>query len=287
MAAILILISACLYGTSPILAKIAYTYGVTPIELLTWRVTIAAGLFWTFGLAFRRITPVERRMAAVLVGLGATLVPVQVFSYFYALSLLPASTASVIANTAPIHVAWMEQLALGEQLAGRDLVMLGVIVAGAMLVAGSTPHAGHTLGLVALAAATLASAFYLVMQRRVVRDVPPLMVMAIIQLASAVVYWTAGLLTGQVLAHPPLPAIAAIAGSAIGASIASFLVLIALKTLAATRTAVLGMLEPVVTVGLSVLLLADRMTWPRLSGIAIVLAGITIFYWRLRQPAVV
>jgi drug/metabolite transporter (DMT)-like permease len=287
MAAIFILISACLYGVSPILAKFAYAYGVTPLVLLTWRVTVAATLFWTFGLAFRRITPVERRMAAALVGLGATFVPVQVFSYFYALSLLPASTASVIVNTSPIHVAWMERIALGEQLAQRDLVMLGVIVAGAMLVAGTTPHAGHALGFVALGAATLASAFYLVVQRRVVRDVPPLMVMAIIQLTSAVVYWTAALLTGQVLAQPPLPALAAIAASAVTASTASFLVLIALKTLAATRTAVLGMLEPVVTVGLSVLLLADRMSWPRLSGIAIVLAGITIFYWRLRQPAVV
>jgi len=67
-------------------------------------------------------------------------------------------------------------------------------------------------------------------------------------------------------------------------SLASLLVLIALRTLAATRTAMLGMLEPVVTVVLSVAVLADRMTWPRLAGIVIVLGGITVFYARLRQP---
>jgi hypothetical protein len=60
-------------------------------------------------------------------------------------------------------------------------------------------------------------------------------------------------------------------------------VLIALRTLAATRTAMLGMLEPVVTVGLSVALLADAMTWPRLAGIVTVLTGIAMFYLRLRQ----
>lgn len=284
MTAILILIAACLYGISPILAKVAYAYGVTPLVLLTWRVTIAAGMFWTIGLAFRRITSVERRMAGALIVLGATLVPLQVFSYFYALSLLPASTASVIANTSPIHVAWMERVVLGERLAPGDLVILGVIVAGALLVAGTTPHAGHTLGLVALGTATLMSALYLVVQRRVVRDVPPLMVMALIQVSSAAVYWTAALLTGHGLARPPLPAVVAIVGSAVLASIASFLVLIALRTLAATRTAMLGMLEPVVAVALSVALLGDTMTWPRLAGIAIVLAGITVFYWRLRRP---
>lgn len=285
MAAILILIAACLYGVSPILAKIAYGYGVTPLVLLTWRVSIAAGVLWTVVLAFRQMTPVRGRMLGVLVGLGTTFVPVQVFSYFFALSLLPASTASVVVNTSPIHVAWMERLALGERLARGDLVMLGVIVAGAMLVAGATPHAGHPLGLVALGAATFASAFYLVVQRRVVRDVPPLMVLAVIQISSAAVYWLAILLTRQSLSALAAPAMAAIVGSALTSSIASFLVLVALRTVAATRTAMLGMLEPVVTVGLSVVLLADTMTWPRLSGIATVLAGITIFYWRLRQPA--
>src|SRR5690348_3552563 len=103
MNAILILIAACLYGISPIMAKIAYAYGVTPLVLLTWRATIAAGMFWTIALALRRISPIERRMAGAIVLLGATFVPLQVFGYFFALSRLPASTASVIANTSPVH----------------------------------------------------------------------------------------------------------------------------------------------------------------------------------------
>lgn len=283
MAPTLILIAACLYGVSPILAKVAYMYGVTPLVLMMWRVTIAAALFWTVGLGVRQITPVPMRLGAALIGLGTTLVPLQVFSYFFALSLLPASSASVIVNTSPVHVAWMERLALGERVAGGDLALLAVIVAGAVLVAGTTPHAGHPLGLVALGAATVASAAYLVIQRRLVREVPPFTVMAIIQLCSAAVYWTAALATGQSRALPPAPAFAAIGASAFAASLASLLVLIALRTLAATRTAMLGMLEPVVTVALSVAVLADTIAWPRLVGIVTVLTGIVMFYLRLRQ----
>jgi drug/metabolite transporter (DMT)-like permease len=286
MAPALILIAACLYGVSPILAKVAYMYGVTPLVLMMWRVTIAASLFWTVGLAIRKISPVPMRLGAVLVALGTTLVPMQVFSYFFALSTLPASSASVIVNTSPVHVAWMERLALGERLGAGDLVLLGVIVAGALLVAGATPHAGHTFGLVALGAATIASASYLVIQRRLVREVPPFTVLAVIQLCSALVYWSAWFVTGRGSVIPPAPAFAAIATSALTASVASLLVLIALRTLAATRTAMLGMLEPVVTVGLSVLLLADTMSWPRLAGIVTVLAGIVTFYLRLRQTGV-
>jgi drug/metabolite transporter (DMT)-like permease len=286
MAPTLILIAACLYGISPILAKIAYMYGITPLVLMMWRVTIAAGLVWSVGLSVRQITAVPLRLGATLVVLGATLVPLQVFSYFFALSMLPASSASVIVNTSPVHVAWMERLALGERLAGRDLVLLGVIVAGAILVAGATPHAGHPLALLALGAATIASGAYLIIQRRLVQAVSPFTVMAVIQACSAAVYWTAALITGEARLMPPAGAFVAIAASAIAASCASLLVLVALRTLAATRTAILGMLEPVVTVGLSVALLADTMTWPRLAGIVTVLFGIALFYWRLRQAPV-
>jgi drug/metabolite transporter, DME family len=279
----LILIAACLYGTSPIFAKVAYMYGVTPLVLMMWRVTIAASLFWSVGLGIRQIGRVPVRLGAVLVGLGTTLVPAQVFSYFFALSLLPASSASVIVNTSPVHVAWMERLALGERLAAGDAVLLGVIVAGALLVAGATPHAGQALGFVALGTATFASAFYLVIQRRLVRDVPPFTVLAVIQACSAIVYWTAWFALDRGRVVPAAPAMAAIVCSALASSIASLLVLIALRTLAATRTAMLGMLEPVVTVGLSVLLLADTMTWPRVAGIVTVLSGIAMFYLRLRQ----
>lgn len=284
MAPFLIVFAAGLYGCSPILAKIAYAHGVSPLVLMTWRVSIGATLFWTIALASRRITPIDGRTLGTLVALGTTFVPMQVYSYFYALSLLPASTASVIVNTSPVHVAWMERLALGQQMARGDLVILGVIIAGAVLVGGATPHAGHTAAFVVLGAATLASASYLVIQRRVVRDVTPLMIMAVIQLSSATVYWAAVAVTRQSVWPLAAPALIAIVTSAVTAATASFLVLLALRTLAATPTAMLGMLEPVVAVVLSVALLADPMTWPRLLGIVTVLGGITVFYWRLRQP---
>jgi drug/metabolite transporter (DMT)-like permease len=284
VAAVLILISATLYGVSPILAKTAYGYGVTPLVLLTWRAVIAGVMFWSAALVLNRVERVPLRFLVVLAVLGTTLVPMQVGAYFYALSLLPASTASVVVNTSPVHVAWMERLVLGERLAPADLVILVVIVAGAVLVAGATPQMGHGFALATLSLATLASALYLVIQRRLVRDVPPLMALAVIQTGAALAYGAAAAAARQTGLLPHPAAALAVAGSAILSSVASLLVLIALRTLAATRTAMLGMLEPVVTVVLSVVLLADHMTGVRLAGIVTVLGGITVFYWRLREP---
>jgi drug/metabolite transporter (DMT)-like permease len=284
MASALILAAAVLFGVSPILAKVAYTYGVTPLTLLALRATVGSAMVWLGMVATRRVTRLPRTLFVRLLALGLTIVPFQVFSYFYALTLVPASSASVIANSAPVHVAWMGRLFLGESLQAADLVILAGIVGGAALVAGQTPHTGHPLGLVVLAIATIASAFYLVAQRRLVRDVGPLEVLSVILPASAAVYWALGVATGGIHLAMPLPALLATGGGAIVGSLGSLFVLIALQVTPATRAAMLGMFEPVVTVGLSVLLLGDVMTWLRALGIAIVLVGIALLHLRQIVP---
>jgi len=275
MAPICILISAFLYGISPILAKVAYASGVTPLTLLSLRATAGAALTWCGLLITRGARPPAAGLLLPLAGLGVTVVPLQVWGYFYALTVLPASSASVIVNTTPVHVAWISRLLLGEALRPFDVGILLVIVAGATLVAGQTPQAGHVAGMAALGVSTLGSAFYLVAQRRLVRDAHPLVVLAVILPCSAAVYWTAGLLAGQLDLALSSTGLLAVGATTVAAAVASVLVLTALRRLPATRAAMLGMLEPVVAVVSSVLLLGDAMTWLRAVGIGIVLAGIT------------
>jgi drug/metabolite transporter (DMT)-like permease len=280
MASVFILVAAVLFGVSPILAKIAYAHGVTPLTLLSLRATLGALFVWVGLVVTRRVVSMPWSLLAPLLALGATVVPFQVFAYFYALSVLPASSASVIANSAPVHVAWMGRLFLGESLRAADIAILAGIVAGAMLVAGQTPYAGQALGMAALVTGTLGSAFYLVAQRRYVRDVSPLGVLSVVLPSSAAIYWTAGFATRQLHLAMPLPALLAVGSSTIAGSLASFLVLLALQVTPAARTAALGMLEPVVAVVLSVLLLGDLMTWLRALGIAIVVTGIGLLHAR-------
>ncbi len=283
MASLFILTSAVLYGVSPILAKVAYSYGVPPLTLLALRSTFAAACLW-LGLLLTG-TPVRlpRSAIASLLAIGGTLLPVQVFSYFWALRYLPASSASVLANSYPLHVAWMGWLFLGERLRRGEIVVLGVVALGAALVAGQTPTARGGLGLASLGVATLLSAVYIVVARRLMRDVHPLAAMAVLLPASAAVYWSAGLATRQLMFAFPLPAFLAVLGSAVTAALtAPLLVLSGLRTIPAARAAMLGMLEPVVTVSLSILLLGDLMTPLRAVGIAIVISGIAVLHIRPR-----
>lgn len=276
--AVLVLVAAVLFGLSPIMAKTAYAFGATPVVFVALRSALSAALLW-LGLiiAGRGRVPVPpRARLAPLLALGLTLLPMQVFGYFYALSRLPASTASVLINAYAIHVAWLEWAFLGARLSAAEGVILLGIVGGVVLVAGGMPQGGDAVGLAVLAGSTLLAAGYLVAQRRIVRDISPLGMMSVTQPASAAVYWAAAASTGQLHVTLPLPALLATGGSAISAGTASLLVLIALRTIPASRVAILGTLEPVVTVALSVLLLGDAMTPLRALGMAAVLGGIML-----------
>ena len=280
MASALILFSAALFGLSNIFAKVAYAHAVTPLTFLALRATFGSLITW---LALAFTTPlilVPWARVAPLLLLGLTIMPFQTFAYFYALSVLPASSASVIVNTAPAHVAWMGWWFLGEPVQAIDVAVLVTIVGGAILVAGQTPTPKHTLGLGALVTATLMYAFYIVAQRRIVQDVSPLRVLSVVLPSSATVYWVAGYATRQIHLSVALPALAAVAGATIASSLGYFLLLTALKVTPVTHASMLGMLEPVVTVVLSVLLLGDLMTWLRAIGIAIVLGGIVVLHIR-------
>jgi drug/metabolite transporter (DMT)-like permease len=279
---VLILVSAVLYGVSPILAKVAYAYGVSTLTLLAVRSTFATACLWLGLAASGRSARVPSFSLAALLVTGTTLIPVQVFGYFWALGALPASSASVLIYTFPLHVAWMGRVFLREHLGPDEVAVLIVVVAGALLVAGQTPlPAGGSLQLFAIAVSTLTAGLYMVVARRIVRDVEPVAAMAILAPASAVTYSAVGLATGQLQINLPPVAIAATLGSAALANIAAPLLLLsALRSVPAARAAMLGTLEPVVTVLLSVLFLGDAMTALRALGITIVIGGIALLQAR-------
>src|SRR5207302_4536287 len=77
MASALILAAALLLGVSPIMAKVAYAYGVTPLTLLSLRATIGGLAVWLGLAATRRITPLPWTLFVRLLALGLTIVPFQ------------------------------------------------------------------------------------------------------------------------------------------------------------------------------------------------------------------
>ncbi len=273
------LASAAAYGVSPVLMKIALAHGMTPLAVLSFRSAIAAPLLIgaltvTRSLAF----PAASRILPLLL-IGVTLVPLQPYGYLTGLKYLPVSSAAVLIALAPLHVAWIAWIFLGERLRRVDTVILALVVIGAVLVAGQTPSLGRTQGLGALLTATLASAVYAVAARRILKDVAPVAAFSILLPISTLVFILVSLIIGEWQIPPDTVSLAATAASGLFAGVLGPLLLLhGLRRLPATHVAMLGTFEPVVTVLLGVVVMKDRLSAVQGLGTLVILGGITALH---------
>jgi drug/metabolite transporter (DMT)-like permease len=280
----MVLVSAAAFGTMPILAKFAYAAGLTPLQTLSFRFLIAAALL--FAVAFstgHNPLRVGRRTLPLFV-VGAVLYAGMAGSFFTALTVLPASLASLISYLYPMLVAVGSWLIFGERLGRRLVVVLVVSFAGlALLVGGAQVRGGWPL-LLAFATPVLYAA-YLLASGRPMRYVPAVASSALVH-AGPGFTWTLALL---LLGPRALPASAqawgiivviAVLPSMIGIS----LLLAGIVRTGATRAALLSTVEPVVTVVLAATLLGDRLSGWQLGGGGMVLAAVLLMQWRRRDP---
>ncbi len=168
---LLVLASACGYGSGSLFAKPVYADGVDWLTLLFWRFLIAAVISWAWLLlvpgnraSLRFLT---RRRLAVLVALGIFFVS-NSGTYYAALETVPASLAALIVYLYPALVAVLA-LRFGRRLEGRRAwLALGISTSGVALAVGGIPQVGAPplLGLALTVASPIAYAVWIVMAAR-------------------------------------------------------------------------------------------------------------------------
>lgn len=174
---LLVVISACAFGSVALFVKPLYAAGLTAIVLLAWRFITAALVSWGYLLAGRRTRAslrfLTRRRVIVLLLLG-TLYVGNSFTYIGALEVVPISLNSIIAYLYPAIVAVMA-LRLVRRLEGRRaylalaLSLLGVALALGGVPAGQMPP---LWGLLLSFANPVIYATWIVFQSRVAGDRP-------------------------------------------------------------------------------------------------------------------
>lgn len=273
----IVLLSATLYGISPILMKVALSAGMTPIQVLAVRTVIAVPVLWiVLALTKALVLPPRGRVGPLLL-MGGILIPLQAYGFVFGLSYLPVSSVAVLAALYPLHVAWIAWIVLRERIRWTDVPVLLLVIAGATLVAGQAPTLGRAEGLAALSVTTLTAAIYAVSARRVLQDVEPLAALNVLLATSGAIFAVVGVLSGQWRLPAHMPALWATAASGFLAGVfAPLLLLHGFRRLPAAHVAVLSSFEPVVTVSLGVLLLSDRLSAIQALGGLCIIGGIAI-----------
>jgi len=272
-----IVLSAAGFATLAIIIKFAYAAGATLATILTIRFTLAALFFFVVlrsrGTSLRLPKQTMLRLL-VLGGLGYGSM-----SALFAASLqyLPASLAAMLLYTYPAIVSLLSFLTGDERFNRLKGLALVLCLLGLTFTLGISFTQISTLGILCGLGAAVTYSLYIVLGNRLLKNIDTMVVTAYICASAAVVYATAGLLTGSLQFSLPLAAWISILAITIFPTIIGILFFFAgLKKIGPINASIISTLEPVITVLLSIALLDEKITLFQVTGGILILAGILL-----------
>jgi drug/metabolite transporter (DMT)-like permease len=288
--AFLCLLSAACFATLGVFGKLASEAGANIASTLLVRFGLAALAFGlvlraTGGLAGLRRLP--RRVVLIGLGLGAAGYSLQSALFFAAIDRLDVSLVSLLLYTYPAFVT-VAALALGRATPSLRIgVALVVASAGLALVllAAGTGAFDLTGALLALGA-SLTYTTYILISDRIIGDVDPFALAALVLTGATASFAVVGVGTGSLDLTLPAEAWLWLALMALVSTVVAVSAFFAgLRRVGPSEAAILSTFEPVVTVALAFAVLGERLTPAQLAGGALVLSAVVLLQMPARRRA--
>lgn len=311
----LVLLSACAFGSGALFAKPAYAAGVGWHVLSSWRFLFGASLAWLWLLAWpahrQALRSLDRRLVLGSLALGVLYVG-NSGTYFAGLETVDASLAALVVYVYPALVAVLT-LRFGRRLRGaRAWGALGLALVGVVLAVGGidTTDAPPLDGLLLVVASPVIYAIWIVLAARLSGErgeagearadggagagAAASAATALMMTATAATYWLSAIGRGLPVGPGDVPAGAWFGLVGVGV-VSTFVAIQAFyagtQRVGAAQAALLSTIEPVWTISLAAILLAESLQPVQLAGGALILLGVVIAQtgpaaFRPPQPAV-
>jgi drug/metabolite transporter (DMT)-like permease len=168
---VLVVVSACGFGSGPLFARPVYDHGIDWMTLITWRFIFAALLSWGWLLIWpsqrRALRSLSRRRVVTLLALGVFYMG-NTGTYFAGLETVPASLSALIVYIYPSVVAVLS-IRFAHRLHGRRAwFALGLATAGVALAVGGidASHPVPLIGLVLMISSPIIYAVWIILAAR-------------------------------------------------------------------------------------------------------------------------
>ena len=270
--AVLVILSAVLFGTMPLCARIAYGCGCNPYTVAFGRFAsgalAAAGVIALHPSLSFRVSRQELGQLGVLSVLYA-LTPVLLYLSYQSIS---SGLATTLHFTYPLTVMVLGALLFRKKLRGRQLLCLGICAAGLLCFYRPGAREGSTGMLIAVLSGLTYALYILLLGKSDLKSLPVLVSTFWISLLSAGELWAFSLVTGK-LAFPSAwqgwTALAALGVFATVMALALFQKGVFLC--GEVKTSLLSTFEPLTGVLLGALVLHETLTFRSIAGIALIL----------------
>jgi len=285
---LLIVTASIIWGTMGIFGKFAFAYGINPVTLTALRILISsATLLVPLAFSKRKLLRVCRKDMPRLLILGIFGVALQRISYFYAVDLTTATIAAVLFYTYPVFVSLYAALFRKERITPSIVVAMILAFSGVVFTVKAYQASwlsANLLGLVFGMLTSLLFAVYFLVTRKLRDSYTNWTLLVFGDGIGAVAL--APLLcfsVSEIISYPQplwmLILVIALFPSLIGYLIFSF----ALRYVEPSRGSILSVIEPLSAAAFSVAVLGETFEPLQLAGVVLVLAGVTILFYKPKQ----
>jgi drug/metabolite transporter (DMT)-like permease len=285
---VLVVLASFCFGTAGPLVKPTMDAGLSPQQVASFRIAVAAVVLLAFVVVTRpALLRVRRADLPILAGYGLVGVAAVQLLYFAAVARIPIGVAMLLEFTAPILVAlWVRfvrrvilpaRMWIGTALALLGLAMVAEVWQGLRL---------DTLGVLFGIGAALCAATYFLVGEHAGRTIAPLglvtwgMVIGAVVMAVISPPWS---LPGDLLATSTdfgglrVPVWMLLVTCAVVSTAAAYLLSVsALRLLPANVVSVLALCEPIIATAIAWLVLGQALTFVQVIGAVVLLAGATV-----------
>ena len=282
---------AIAFSGKAIIVKLAYRHGVDAVTLIMLRMVFALPLFVALALWAGRGKPalwsLPRRDWIAVVGLGFSGYYLASFLDFMGLAYVSASFERLILYLNPTIVLLLGWLLFKRRVTGKQLIALAVSYSGVALVFGQELHiqgANVLLGAALVFGSAISYAIYLAFSGEEVRRLGALRLTGLATTVACL------LCIGQFIVLRPLSSVLVIAPevlwlSVLNATACTFapvlMVMMAIERVGATLAAQMGMIGPMSTILMGVVLLGEPFTPWVAAGTFLVMGGVWLLTkWR-------
>lgn len=270
------LLSAVFFGFTPIFGKLAVNYGISPLAVVGFRTIMATMLLFLLTLIINKKYLYIYPAGLIGCGLAGLLNGVGSIFYYAALDKISASVGQLLYSLYPLFVAII--LFFDSQPPNRLTVLRILLATVAVVFLTQAPSGAiDIVGVIQMLIASVLYAAHLPVNQRVLYDIPAPTVTLYTLFSMSLVVFPAFLLFDRTI--PEAGYWWPIFGLTLVTFLARLTLFFGVKHLGGMQTALLGLMELLVTLGLGIVWLKESLTNSQWIGTAILCVSMLLVYF--------
>ncbi|MFZ0965340.1 MAG: DMT family transporter [Candidatus Bathyarchaeia archaeon] len=281
----LIVSASIIWGTMGIFGKLAFEYGINPVTLTALRIFISSiTMLISIILLKRNLLKIKKKDVPQLLVFAILAVALQRIAYFYTVDLTTATIAAVLFYTYPIFVTVHASLFLKEKLTFSIILAIVLTFSGVAFVVKAYEATWLNANLLGLAFGMLTSllfALYFLMTKKLRNSYTSWTLLLYGDGLGAIALTPALCFSfSEIVSYPQQLWLLILVIGLFPSLTAYLLFSYALKYVESSKGSILSVIEPLSAAIFSVTILGERFEPLQIVGVALVLAGIVLLFYK-------